>query len=223
MYIILFMASKADTQVVRLSDKKDWIGKTINILGKLDFVFLLLFVATLVAGVLCVFIYKGDNYLLNFNITYTVVDNFTGGGGTQTRYDNGLIAIFCFIFAIIFFLVTIAETVLVIVSKKANLSKLSYVFIVLYVLLVLLSFLLVTIGLFPRLKLSTIMAAYLSNGKFDVGFYHYWGSDTANNQTLSLLGYFALIFGAGTVGAYFPYKKYCEGDFKLPSKKVNSK
>jgi len=189
------MATKSNSNTTSLKKNTSVVEKLIHIFGSVNFVFLLCFLGCLIAGVICVFVYKGDNDMLRFIITETI----SASGISETIKVNGIIAIFCFVFVLFFFLTTLAEVTLVIVSKKGHLSKKQCFFTAYYALTVILTFSLVTAGLFLRLD-----PYRMTNTKYDVGFYHIWDE---NKQTLSLLGYFTLAFSLCSLCLYFPYKK----------------
>jgi len=197
---------KEDTQVIRLEDgKKFTLAKIVHIFENINFSLLLLFLATLVTGVIMVFAYNGDNDDLYFRINVTL--------GNLSVSDNGIIAIFCFIFVLLYLLVALTETVLIFVQKKGNLTKKQCVFAIFYVLIVILAFSLVTAGLFVKLNSN------LDTTKpYDIGFYHYWVSGNTLKQTLSALGYVAVGFSLLALAIYFPYKKYCLADKWYTSK-----
>jgi len=146
-----------------------------------------------------VFAYKGHNQLLIYNIS----DTYNLSGKNTTTYTNGIFAIITFIFILAFSLSVVIEMLLVLVFNKWKLSKKQWILVANYLLLVILSLLLVTLGLFTKEYLNGNTWYHSDN----IGFYHWTNTSNVSDRTLSTLGYVSLFFSLSILSV-FPYKEY---------------
>jgi len=180
--------------------QKKPIDKSIYCLNELNFYLFVFFLLCLVAGVVTVFTYDGDDKKLIFLISWT----FSSMGNSSRQNINGIFAIFCFCFILLFFLCVLSEIVLVCVSKKMKFNTNQWIVSSIYIVLIVVTFSLVTSGLFVHVGDSYLIDVF-EDKSFDWGFYHFYGEDDAK-QTLSLLGYFSVIFSCSVFATYFIYK-----------------
>jgi len=180
------------------------INKAIYCLNELNFALLGCFLVCLVAGVVTVFTYDGSDQDLIFCISLTV----SNGIISSTEYTNGVFAWLCFCLILLFFLCVISEFILVCFNKKMKFNKNQWIVSSIYIVLVVVTFGLVTSGLFVHVGNSYITDV-IENIPFNMGFYRIYGEELSK-QTLSLLGYFSLIFSCFVLATFFIYKMVFE-------------